>query len=74
MVSTVTATNARGASTAVRVMDCSSESLLTTLAQRRPHLLDPGYDNLNDAIDYGRFRAPKFVNRYRNERMAGGIK
>lgn len=57
---TVTATNARGASTAlVGSPNTIVESLLNYIDLGADLISIRGYDNLNDAIDYGRFVLPK---------------
>ncbi|KAJ5436794.1 hypothetical protein N7445_007679 [Penicillium cf. griseofulvum] len=57
---TVTATNARGASTAlVGSAQTVVESLLDYVDLGADLISIRGYDNLNDAIDYGRFVLPK---------------
>ncbi|OQE16594.1 hypothetical protein PENFLA_c027G04243 [Penicillium flavigenum] len=57
---TVTATNARGASTAlVGSPKTIVESLLDYIDIGADLISIRGYDNLNDAIDYGRFVVPK---------------
>ncbi|KAJ5123780.1 hypothetical protein N7448_009877 [Penicillium atrosanguineum] len=57
---TVTATNARGASTAlVGSAQTISDSILDYVNLGADLISVRGYDNLNDAIDYGRFVLPK---------------
>jgi len=57
---TVTATNARGASTAlVGSYQTVAESLLGYVDLGAELLSIRGYDNLNDAIDYGRYVLPR---------------
>ncbi|KAJ6023406.1 uncharacterized protein N7446_013767 [Penicillium canescens] len=57
---TVTATNARGASTAlVGSPQTITDSLLDYVDLGADLISVRGYDNLNDAIDYGRFVLPK---------------
>ncbi|KAK3314370.1 luciferase-like domain-containing protein [Apodospora peruviana] len=57
---TVTATNARGASTAlVGSYDTVAASLLDYVDLGAELLSIRGYDNLNDAIDYGRYILPR---------------
>ncbi|KAK3392536.1 luciferase-like domain-containing protein [Sordaria brevicollis] len=57
---TVTATNARGASTAlVGSYQTVVDSILDYVALGAELISIRGYDNLNDAIDYGRFILPK---------------
>lgn len=57
---TVTATNARGASTAlVGSWDTVSESLLDYAKLGADLISIRGYDNLNDSIDYGRYILPR---------------
>ncbi|OQO09983.1 hypothetical protein B0A48_04338 [Cryoendolithus antarcticus] len=57
---TVTATNARGASTAlVGSWDVVSESILDYVDLGCDLISIRGYDNLNDAIDYGRHILPR---------------
>ena len=56
---TVTATNARGASTAlVGSVQTVAESLLAYADLGAELISIRGYDNLNDAIDYGRYILP----------------
>ena len=67
---TVTATNARGASTAlVGSAQTISDSLLDYVDLGADLISIRGYDNLNDAIDYGRFILPK-VRQALQERQA----
>ncbi|GES59427.1 alkanesulfonate monooxygenase [Aspergillus terreus] len=57
---TVTATNARGASTAlVGSPQTIAESILDYVQLGAELISIRGYDNLNDAIDYGRFVLPR---------------
>jgi alkanesulfonate monooxygenase len=57
---TVTATNARGASTAlVGSYEIVAESLLDYVDLGCELISIRGYDNLNDAIDYGRYILPR---------------
>lgn len=57
---TVTATNARGASTAlVGSYDTVSQSILDYADLGADLISIRGYDNLNDAIDYGRYILPQ---------------
>lgn len=57
---TVTATNARGASTAlVGSYDTVSEALLDYAKLGADLISIRGYDNMNDSIDYGRYILPK---------------
>jgi alkanesulfonate monooxygenase len=57
---TVTATNARGASTAlVGSYETVAESILDYVDLGAELISIRGYDNLNDAIDYGRYILPK---------------
>jgi alkanesulfonate monooxygenase len=57
---TVTATNARGASTAlVGSHETVAESILDYVDLGAELISIRGYDNLNDAIDYGRYVLPK---------------
>ncbi|KAF7556115.1 hypothetical protein G7Z17_g1597 [Cylindrodendrum hubeiense] len=57
---TVTATGARGASTAlVGSYETAAESILDYVDLGATLISIRGYDNLNDAIDYGRFVIPK---------------
>ncbi|BCR98519.1 LLM class flavin-dependent oxidoreductase [Aspergillus luchuensis] len=57
---TVTATNARGASTAlVGSPQTISDSILDYVDLGAELISIRGYDNLNDAIDYGRYVLPK---------------
>lgn len=57
---TVTATNARGASTAlVGSPQTIADSILDYVDLGAELISIRGYDNLNDAIDYGRFVLPK---------------
>lgn len=57
---TVTATNARGASTAlVGSYETVSEALLDYVDLGADLISIRGYDNLNDSIDYGRYILPK---------------
>jgi alkanesulfonate monooxygenase len=57
---TVTATNARGASTAlVGSFDTVAESILDYVDLGCELISIRGYDNLNDAIDYGRYVLPR---------------
>jgi Coenzyme F420-dependent N5,N10-methylene tetrahydromethanopterin reductase and related flavin-dependent oxidoreductases len=57
---TVTATNARGASTAlVGSPQTITDSILDYIDLGAELISVRGYDNLNDAIDYGRFVLPK---------------
>lgn len=57
---TVTATNARGASTAlVGSPQTVTDSILDYVDLGAELISIRGYDNLNDAIDYGRFILPK---------------
>ncbi|SMR63211.1 unnamed protein product [Zymoseptoria tritici ST99CH_3D1] len=57
---TVTATNARGASTAlVGSWETIAESILDYVDLGCELISIRGYDNLNDAIDYGRYVLPK---------------
>ncbi|RDW61114.1 LLM class flavin-dependent oxidoreductase [Aspergillus mulundensis] len=57
---TVTATNARGASTAlVGSWETVSESILDYVELGADLISIRGYDNLNDAIDYGRYIIPR---------------
>ncbi|KAJ5753662.1 uncharacterized protein N7511_007815 [Penicillium nucicola] len=57
---TVTATNARGASTAlVGSPQTITDSLIDYVDLGADLISVRGYDNLNDAIDYGRFVLPK---------------
>ncbi|KAL4782343.1 luciferase-like domain-containing protein [Aspergillus varians] len=57
---TVTATNARGASTAlVGSYTTVSESILDYVELGAELISIRGYDNLNDAIDYGRYILPQ---------------
>lgn len=57
---TVTATNARGASTAlVGSYQTVADSILDYVDLGAELISIRGYDNLNDAIDYGRFILPK---------------
>ncbi|KAJ5689112.1 alkanesulfonate monooxygenase [Penicillium macrosclerotiorum] len=57
---TVSATNARGASTAlVGSPQTISDSILDYVALGAELISIRGYDNLNDAIDYGRYVLPK---------------
>jgi len=57
---TVTATNARGASTAlVGSYDTVAESILDYVDLGCELISIRGYDNLNDAIDYGRYVLPR---------------
>ncbi|KUI55577.1 Alkanesulfonate monooxygenase [Cytospora mali] len=57
---TVTATNARGASTAlVGSYETVSEALLDYVDLGASLISIRGYDNLNDSIDYGRYILPK---------------
>lgn len=57
---TVTATNARGASTAlVGSVQTIVDSILDYVKLGAELISIRGYDNLNDAIDYGRFILPK---------------
>jgi len=57
---TVTATNARGASTAlVGSYETVAESLLDYADLGCELISIRGYDNLNDAIDYGRYILPR---------------
>lgn len=57
---TVTATNARGASTAlVGSYETVSESLLDYVDLGASLISIRGYDNINDSIDYGRYILPK---------------
>ncbi|KAI1097172.1 bacterial luciferase-like protein [Jackrogersella minutella] len=57
---TVTATNARGASTAlVGSVQTIADSLLDYVDLGAELISIRGYDNLNDAIDYGRYVLPK---------------
>jgi len=57
---TVTATNARGASTAlVGSPQVVSDSILDYIDLGAELISIRGYDNLNDAIDYGRYILPK---------------
>ncbi|KAN0089027.1 alkanesulfonate monooxygenase [Hyaloscypha variabilis] len=57
---TVTATNARGASTAlVGSYETVAESILDYVDLGAELISIRGYDNLNDAIDYGRYILPR---------------
>ncbi|KAH8817302.1 alkanesulfonate monooxygenase [Xylogone sp. PMI_703] len=57
---TVTATNARGASTAlVGSHETVSEAILDYVKLGAELISIRGYDNLNDAIDYGRYILPR---------------
>ena len=57
---TVTATNARGASTAlVGSWETVSESILDYVDLGADLISIRGYDNLNDSIDYGRYILPR---------------
>ncbi|KAI1397429.1 bacterial luciferase-like protein [Hypoxylon fuscum] len=57
---TVTATNARGASTAlVGSVQTIADSILDYVDLGAELISIRGYDNLNDAIDYGRYVLPK---------------
>lgn len=57
---TVTATNARGASTAlVGSYDTVAESLLDYAKLGADLISIRGYDNMNDAVDYGRYILPR---------------
>ncbi|PMD57891.1 alkanesulfonate monooxygenase [Hyaloscypha bicolor E] len=57
---TVTATNARGASTAlVGSYETVTESILDYVDLGAELISIRGYDNLNDAIDYGRYILPR---------------
>jgi len=57
---TVTATNARGASTAlVGSPQTIADSILDYIDLGADLISIRGYDNLNDAIDYGRYVLPK---------------
>lgn len=57
---TVTATNARGATTAlVGTPQIVSDSILDYIKLGADLISIRGYDNLNDVIDYGRFVLPK---------------
>jgi alkanesulfonate monooxygenase len=57
---TVTATNARGASTAlVGSPQILTDSILDYVDLGAELISIRGYDNLNDAIDYGRYLLPR---------------
>jgi alkanesulfonate monooxygenase len=57
---TVTATNARGASTALVGSPQTVADSLLDYADLGAELISiRGYDNLNDAIDYGRYVLPR---------------
>jgi alkanesulfonate monooxygenase len=56
----VTATNARGASTAlVGSPQTVADSILDYIKLGADLISIRGYDNLNDAIDYGRYVLPR---------------
>ncbi|KAI9827425.1 MAG: hypothetical protein M1819_006966 [Sarea resinae] len=68
---TVTATNARGASTALVGSPQTITDSLLDYANLGAELISiRGYDNLNDAIDYGRYVLPK-VRKALQERESG---
>lgn len=70
---TVTATNARGASTAlVGSYETVAESLLDYADLGCELISIRGYDNLNDAIDYGRYVLPRVREGLRERGEKGG--
>lgn len=71
---TVTATNARGASTAlVGSYDTVAESLLDYADLGAELISIRGYDNFNDAVDYGRYILPR-VREGLKQRTEKGLK
>jgi len=71
---TVTATNARGASTAlVGSYDTVAESLLDYADLGAELISIRGYDNFNDAVDYGRYILPR-VREGLRQRTEKGLK
>ncbi|KAH8689043.1 putative alkanesulfonate monooxygenase [Talaromyces proteolyticus] len=65
---TVTATNARGASTAlVGSPQTIADSILDYIDLGADLISIRGYDNLNDAIDYGRYILPRVRERLKQE-------
>ncbi|KAK8052571.1 bacterial luciferase-like protein [Apiospora rasikravindrae] len=72
---TVTATGARGASTAlVGSYDVVAESILDYVDLGCELISIRGYDNFNDAVDYGRYILPRVYEgiRQREEKAGGG--
>ncbi|KAF2164732.1 hypothetical protein M409DRAFT_25125 [Zasmidium cellare ATCC 36951] len=72
---TVTATNARGASTAlVGSYQTVADSILDYVKLGCDLISIRGYDNLNDAIDYGRYVLPKVRSALEKEGVNGEVK